>query len=130
MALHTLPFDLGFYTQAKEPAWIVDDWQNPEIPKRDNWRKELYDAAKFDPVMGKRVLIGADDMRVRMCAAADGSRFWIWGQEDDGGRYPVLAGVAPRLSVGKRFVWRIDIDAASRQRMCAGMPAAPAQAKP
>lgn len=130
MALHSLPFDLGFYTQAKEPAWIVDDWQNPEIPKRDNWRKELYDAAKFDPVMGKRVLIGADDMRVRMCAAADGSRFWIWGQEDDGGRYPVLAGVAPRLSVGKRFVWRIDIDAASRQRMCAGMPAAPAQAKP
>lgn len=42
IALHTLPFDLGFYTQASEPAWIVDDWTNPEIPTRDNWRKELY----------------------------------------------------------------------------------------
>ncbi|MBO1012395.1 glycosyltransferase family 39 protein [Achromobacter sp. SD115] len=134
MALHTLPFDLGFYTQAREPAWMVDDWSNPEIPTRDNWRKELYDAAKFDPVMGKRVLIGADDMPVRMCAAADGSRFWIWGRDDDAARYPVLNGVTPRLLRDRRAIWRIDIDAAFRQRMCGGPPAAgqaaPLPAKP
>ncbi|CAB3847315.1 Undecaprenyl phosphate-alpha-4-amino-4-deoxy-L-arabinose arabinosyl transferase [Achromobacter anxifer] len=130
MALHTLPFDLGFYTQAREPAWIVDDWQNPEIPKRDNWRKELYDAAQFDPVVGKRVLISAEDMRVRMCEAGDGARFWLWGQKEDGDRYPVLHGVAPRLTIEKRVMWRIDVDAAFRQRACAGLPAAPAAAKP
>ncbi|WP_454675847.1 ArnT family glycosyltransferase [Achromobacter pestifer] len=124
IALHTLPFDLGFYTQANEPAWIVDDWTNPEIPKRDNWRKELYDAAIFDPVMGKRVLIGDAEMGARLCAAADGARFWIWGRDDDAQRYPVLHGVPARISNDKWTVWRIDIDAAFRQRMCKGAPAA------
>jgi hypothetical protein len=124
VALHALPFDLGFYTQAREPAWIVDDWRNPDIPKRDNWRKELYDAAQFDPATGKRVLIDDQDLRLRMCEAADGARFWIWGQKEDGGRYPVLNGVAARLASEKRSIWRIDVDAAFRQRACAGLPSA------
>lgn len=127
IALHSLPFDLGFYTGAQEPAWIVDDWQNPEIPTRDNWRKELYDAAKFDPATGKRVLIGEQDLRVRLCQAQDGARFWIWGQKDDAARYSVLAGMAPRIAGEKRTIWRIDIDPALRQRMCGeGGPAASA----
>ncbi len=31
------------------PAWVVDDWNNPDIPRRDTWRKELYDAGQFKP---------------------------------------------------------------------------------
>jgi len=120
VALHALPFDLGFYTQAAEPAWIVDDWLDPAIPTRDNWRKELYDAAEFDPVVGKRVLVQNGDLTARLCASADGARFWIWGRDDDAGRYPAINGVAPRLPGDKRAVWRLDIDNAFRQRMCAG----------
>lgn len=123
VALHALPFDLGFYTQATEPAWIVDNWQDPEIPKRDNWRKELADAAEFDPVMGKRVLVQNEDLTARLCASADGTRFWIWGRDDDAGRYPAINGVPPHLAGDKRAVWRLDIDSAFRQRMCAGQPA-------
>lgn len=124
VALHALPFDLGFYTQAEQPAWIVDNWQDPEIPTRDNWRKELYDAAQFDPVVGKRVLVENGDLTTRLCAAADGARFWIWGRDDDASRYPAIAGVPARIAGDKRAVWRIDIDAAFRQRMCGGLPAA------
>ena len=124
IALHALPFDLGFYTQAEQPAWIVDNWQDPEIPTRDNWRKELYDAAQFDPVVGKRVLVENGDLTTRLCAAADGARFWIWGRDDDASRYPAIAGVPARIAGDKRAVWRIDIDAAFRQRMCGGLPAA------
>jgi len=120
VALHALPFDLGFYTQAAEPAWIVDDWLDPAIPTRDNWRKELYDAAEFDPVVGKRVLVQNGDLTARLCASADGARFWIWGRDDDAGRYFAINGVAPRLPGDKRAVWRLDIDNAFRQRMCAG----------
>ncbi|WMD23670.1 glycosyltransferase family 39 protein [Achromobacter seleniivolatilans] len=123
IALHSLPFDLGFYTQAEQPQWIVDDWKNPEIPTRDNWRKELYDAAEFDPVMGKRVLINAEDMRTRLCQASDGTRYWIWGNKEDGSRYVPINGVAPNFAGDKWLVWRIDIDAAFRQRVCAGVPA-------
>ena len=118
VALHSLPFDLGFYTQANEPAWIVDDWKNPEIAVRDNWRKELYDAAQFDPVVGELVLVPNADLQARLCAAPDGKRFWIWGRDDDAGRYPVLTGIAPRLAGKSRAVWQINIDAAFRQRAC------------
>lgn len=118
VALHALPFDLGFYTLANEPAWIVDDWNNPDIPLRDNWRKELFDAARFDPVAGERVLISDKTLQARMCAAAEGKRFWIWGRNDDAGRYAVLAGVAPHLPGDTRAVWRIEVDAGFRQRAC------------
>lgn len=74
--------------------------------------------------MGKRVLIGDAELSKRLCAAADGERFWIWGRGDDVQRYPVLLGAPARIPGEKRAVWRIDIDAAFRQRMCPGMPAA------
>ena len=59
VSLHAYPFDLALYMRAPKPSWVVDDWLNPEIPIRDNWRKELYDAAKFDPA----VAAGADQQR-------------------------------------------------------------------
>ncbi len=125
VALHALPFDLGFYTQASDPAWIVDNWRDPAIPTRDNWRKELYDAAVFDPVVGKRVLVQDEDLTARLCAASDGSRFWIWGRDDDAGRYPAIKDVPPRLSGEKRAVWHLDINTEFRQRLCAGNRATP-----
>ena len=123
VALHTLPFDLGFYTQADAPAWIVDNWRDPEIPTRDNWRKELFDAAQFDPATGQRVLVQNEDLTARLCASANGTRFWIWGRDDDAGRYPAIAGVPARIAGDRRAIWRLDIDAAFRQRMCAGQGA-------
>ncbi|KAG1257625.1 hypothetical protein G6F66_014672 [Rhizopus arrhizus] len=124
VALHTYPFALALYARAPHPMWVGDDWREQEVPVRDNWRKELYDAAQFDPVVGKRVLVDNGDLTPRLCAAADGARFWIWGRDDDASRYPAIAGVPARIAGDQRAVWRIDIDAAFRQRMCAGLPAA------
>src|SRR5438105_1792494 len=42
-------YDLPFYAGLREPVIVASDWANPEVPLRDNWRKELYDAARFDP---------------------------------------------------------------------------------
>jgi 4-amino-4-deoxy-L-arabinose transferase-like glycosyltransferase len=41
-------FDLAFYADLKRPV-VLSDWDDPRIPQRDNWRKELADAARFDP---------------------------------------------------------------------------------
>lgn len=49
-------YDLSFYLNLKQPPIVVADWANPDIPKRDNWRKELYDAARFDPMLAQKVL--------------------------------------------------------------------------
>lgn len=124
VSLHAYPFDLALYARAPRPTWVVDDWLNPEVPVRDNWRKELYDAAKFDPVTGKQVLISAEQFNATLCAAPDGARFWVWGGHGDGAIYLPLQGLAPVVTSARHAMWRVDAGAALRQRVCAGTPTA------
>ncbi|AZY50282.1 ArnT family glycosyltransferase [Bordetella avium] len=122
VALHHFPFDLGIYTASTEPIWVVDDWSNPEIPTRDNWRKELYDAAIFEPEVGRRVLVSNEVFNARLCAAPTGSRYWVWGQPSDNDAYVSIKGEAPYFSDGRRLVWRVVVNDALRERVCAGKP--------
>ncbi|EHK65631.1 ArnT family glycosyltransferase [Achromobacter arsenitoxydans] len=124
VSLHAYPFDLALYARALRPSWVVDDWLNPEVPVRDNWRKELYDAAKFDPATGQQVLVSAEQFNARLCAAPEGARFWVWGNHADGTVYASLQGLAPAVAGARHAMWRVDVDAALRQRVCAGTPTA------
>jgi hypothetical protein len=49
-------YDLPFYARLQAPVIVASDWDNPELPLHDNWRKELYDAARFDPALGRGLL--------------------------------------------------------------------------
>jgi hypothetical protein len=49
-------YDVPFYARLAQPPVVVSDWNDPEISRHDNWRKELHDAARFDPAQGARVL--------------------------------------------------------------------------
>jgi 4-amino-4-deoxy-L-arabinose transferase-like glycosyltransferase len=49
-------FDVPFYARMTQLPVVLSDWDHPEIPQRDNWRKELFDAARFAPAAGARVL--------------------------------------------------------------------------
>jgi hypothetical protein len=49
-------YDVPFYARLREPVLIASDWADPELPKHDNWRKELFDAGRFDPALAERVL--------------------------------------------------------------------------
>lgn len=124
VSLHAYPFDLALYTRAPRPTWVVDDWLNPEVPVRDNWRKELYDAARFDPVTGEEVLVSTAQFYARLCAAPEGARFWIWGNHADGEVYTPLQGVKPVVASVRHAMWRVEADAALRRRVCAGTPTA------
>ncbi len=124
VSLHTYPFDLALYARATRPAWVVDDWLNPEVPVRDNWRKELYDAAQFDPATGKQVLVSPAEFNARLCKAPEGARYWVWGTGEDNPAYLALQGLAPVVSSVKYVMWRVDVDAALRQRVCGGTPRA------
>ncbi|HYG43408.1 MAG TPA: glycosyltransferase family 39 protein [Bordetella sp.] len=124
VTLHSYPFDLGFYTGARQAAWVVDDWTHPDIPLRDNWRKELYDAGRFSPQSSQRMLVQRGDLLARLCAAAPASRFWIWGGVEDSTRFAILQGVPARYSDAHYSVWRIDTDGAFRERLCGETPIA------
>jgi len=124
VTLHSYPFDLGFYTGARQPAWVVDDWADPEIPLRDNWRKELYDAGRFRPQTAQQVLVPRVELAARLCAAPTGSRFWVWGGAEDGSRFAPLRGMQARFADRHYRVWRVDVDADFRQRVCGETPTA------
>jgi hypothetical protein len=49
-------YDLSFYLNLKQPPIVASDWASPDIPQRDNWRKELHDAARFDPARAQKLL--------------------------------------------------------------------------
>lgn len=124
VSLHAYPFDLALYARAPRPAWVVDDWLNPEVPTRDNWRKELYDAARFDPATGAEVLIGPAEFNARLCKAPDGARYWVWGTASDNQAYAPLRGLEPAVSSAKHAMWRVEAGAALRQRVCGETPKA------
>jgi len=50
-------YDVPFYAQLDQPVQVASDWTDPQLPLHDNWRKELFDAARFDPVLGRELLI-------------------------------------------------------------------------
>lgn len=42
-------YDLAYLVDLARPPIVMSDWDDPDIPRRDNWRNELHDSARFDP---------------------------------------------------------------------------------
>jgi len=68
-------YDLPFYADLRRPVLIASGWDDPELPRHDNWRKELYDAARFDPALGARVLVPL--ARLEALACGDGASWFV-----------------------------------------------------
>jgi 4-amino-4-deoxy-L-arabinose transferase-like glycosyltransferase len=49
-------FDVPYYAGLTSVPVVLSDWDDPAIPRSDNWRKELADAARIDPPRGARAL--------------------------------------------------------------------------
>ena len=49
-------YDVPYYARLKEPVRIASNWADPDLPRHDNWRKELFDAGRFDPAVARTVL--------------------------------------------------------------------------
>lgn len=113
--LNRIRYDLNFYLQSSQPAWVVADWDSPDVTKTDNWRKELYDAAPFEPLMAGRLLVVHDDLLARLCMNSSGN-FWLVGDAAALERHPELRMVEPLVSGGELHAWRID--AQSRLKLC------------
>ncbi|WP_313951841.1 glycosyltransferase family 39 protein [Accumulibacter sp.] len=114
-------YDVPFYLRATKNSWVVSDWQDPEIPVRDNWRKELYDAGRFAPAKQQEVLLLPGDLAPRLCAYVGGT-VWIWGKTAQASRYPFLPEQAIAFVDGKRTIWRLDAGQRRQLDACAETP--------
>lgn len=103
--LGTYRFDLPFYAGLRSPIDVVDDWTNTDIGKRDNWRKELADAARFAPARAQALLIAPAALPARLCASPVS---WVIGASNDSTRYPFLSGARAVFTQRETTLWQID----------------------
>ncbi len=97
-------YDLPFYlARLPHRIWIISDWTNPDLMKRDNWRKELLEAAAFDAPLGSTVLVPNAQAVPRMCQALQQGTVWFWANldSDTSTRYPFLRQLTPVWSHAK-----------------------------
>lgn len=74
LAFDHYPYDLAFLARLQQPVVSVGDWQDPAIAQRDDWRKELVDAGRFDEAAAARQLLRRDAAATVMCSA---SQAWL-----------------------------------------------------
>jgi 4-amino-4-deoxy-L-arabinose transferase-like glycosyltransferase len=60
-------YDVPFYAGLRTPVLIASDWADPQLPQQDSWRKELFDAARFDPALGRAVLRPIEQLDTLAC---------------------------------------------------------------
>jgi 4-amino-4-deoxy-L-arabinose transferase-like glycosyltransferase len=110
-------FDLPFYARLPAPALVVDDWSDPKLTQRDNWRKELFDARQFSPPEEPPVLIEPDALPRTLCGKAV---TWVVLHSENLRRYPELARGSEVARHGNTLLLRVP--AAVSRADCPGMP--------
>ncbi|WP_158443100.1 ArnT family glycosyltransferase [Rubrivivax gelatinosus] len=102
-------FDLRLLARLESPPAVIGDWSSAERDRRDDWRRELRDAGRFDPAAAAEVLWSPQELVRRRC---DG-RSWLVIS----GATPPPAGFEDAVLVaqGRRGrLWRADAPAACR----------------
>lgn len=67
--------DVAYHAQLPAPAWIASAWSDPRWATQDNWRKELTDAARFEPARGAEVLRPLAQLQALGCGPS--GTWWI-----------------------------------------------------
>jgi hypothetical protein len=89
---------------------VVSNWSDPELTRTDTWRRELYDAAKFEPEAGQRLLIEAEGLQDKLCSARVVG-LWLIGTTESPDRYPYLKNRVADLQDGDLRAWYVPAGA-------------------
>ena len=99
-------YDVPFYARLSRPVVIASDWGDPELPLHDNWRKELFDAARFDPALGRTLLRPLAELEALSCGTA-GSTVWFIAKPNDAARMAALGGMRRVTTDRRAELWRV-----------------------
>lgn len=98
-------YDVPFHARLREPVQVVEAWTAIDIAARDNWRKELFDAARFAPEADRAVLVDRADFARRLC---EREVTWVFAPPGTDARYPVLRTVPPLARTDRAVLWRLE----------------------
>ena len=114
--LRAYPFSLPFYLGHQRPLRIEEDWDADWLQRKDTWRRELYEAAKFSPERGKFVMLRLTEVRAALCSDRT---VWIVGADAERANHPELNMLETVARKGRFVAWR----SARSGRLCS--PATP-----
>lgn len=97
-------FDVPFYAGLTRPPIVLSDWDDPDLAKTDNWRKELSDAGRFDPPAAARQLWRTTRATELLCG--QGTVWFI--ANPDWKPTPDLRGLAEVYKGHHGVLWRAD----------------------
>jgi 4-amino-4-deoxy-L-arabinose transferase-like glycosyltransferase len=114
-------FDVPFYAQLQSPVQIVEDWSNPEVQSRDNWRKELADAGRFAAPAARSLLIKPSGLAAPLCQSPIS---WVMGPADAPDELAFLRVAQAVSTVRGTTLWRVATDVAGVSSLlgCRGTP--------
>lgn len=67
-------FDLRLLARKHVVPAVIDPWDPTQIAREDNWRKEIFDAARFAPARGAAVMWKTGEAWQQRCAPG---RIWL-----------------------------------------------------
>jgi 4-amino-4-deoxy-L-arabinose transferase-like glycosyltransferase len=97
-------YDVPFYARLARPVLIVEDWADPEIAWRDNWRKEVLDAARFDPALARTLLRSPSELDRLACGA---SAVWFIVPVGHSAGIAAQPGAARAFADPQAELWRV-----------------------
>lgn len=98
-------YDVPITAELNEPMIVVDDWLDTKVTQRDNWRKELLDAAAFDPARSRQLLRMPSALPAVLCAREVS---WVAGTDSMHQRWPFLEQAGLVYSANGVSLWRVE----------------------
>ena len=106
-------FDVPLHARLPEPVPVTGRWDDPKIAERDNWRRELAEAAPFAPALAARLLVTPEQGFALRCGTRT---LWAVVRVDAEGQVSAQRGATRVATLNQASLWRlpaIDCAAAS-----------------
>jgi 4-amino-4-deoxy-L-arabinose transferase-like glycosyltransferase len=97
-------YDVPFYARLTRPVVIAGNWADPDIPKHDNWRKEIFDATRFDRARAHELLQPLTALDTQACNTGAA---WFIVPAGQVGRVAALPGAARVFTDTRNALWRV-----------------------
>jgi 4-amino-4-deoxy-L-arabinose transferase-like glycosyltransferase len=98
-------FDVPVIAKLKHPARVVDEWSDSSVAQEDNWRKELADAAVFNPAIAAKVLVNQSNWHRALCEAPVN---WVLATASAAQDDPVLRHAHAVATVRHTTLWKVE----------------------
>ena len=97
-------FDIPLHARLEDPVPVIADWSAAKVGERDNWRRELAEAAPFAPRTAAAVLVDATRGYALRCGKA---RLWAVAKLKDDALLAAQPAATRVLASNRAVLWRL-----------------------